>query len=368
MATMRRLLAHPSTTFSGRAARLLRVLGEDVADIPPAPDVRFRVFLNEKPWRSTRLHYWTLSKEEKPIAWSRVLKTDGDGFTTIPRDDFLDPSKRGEKIAFGHSPSGGSVFSEELYREAWVRAEIQSPTAFDETTNVNISAASLPIEIEYATAPTVRRDAPVVICLNKDDAPDSGFRLKYDNKLSPPAGLTLTTIGPGRYRLFIDAPGSARHVTAHFDVKVGMDPVRVKLEKGATVVASVAIPSNARGAYDFALFRDAESVDDHYRGDQSDAMAPLFRGLPKGRYRLRLLSTSEFMSKWKIAAWEAPENDHQQDLRKGVDCEGHDVAFVIDANTSPVLNLGRIENRPTPAMQGQAGPMRIIRGDGSSYR
>ena len=370
-ATMRRLLAHPSTTFSARAALVLRLLGDDVADVPPAPDVRFRIFLNEKPWRSTRLIYRMVSSEKKPIGWMRELKTDAEGFTSIPRDDFLDPSKKGEFLAFAHSSSGGSVYGEELYQEAWVQTEIESPKTFDETKNVNLIAVSLPVEIEYATDPVVSRDYPVKIRLFKADGSEtdaSGFVLKYDNKLVPPVSLTLTTIGTGRYRLFIDAPGSARHVTPAFDVKAEMNPVRVKLEKGTVVVASVAVPWNARGAHEYALFKGEESVADLFYGDRYEAAAPLFQGLPKGRYRLRLLSTAEFISKWKIAAWEAPESDRQQDLRKGVDCEGLDVEFVIDENTPSILNLGRIENKPTPAMQGQAGPMRVIRGEGSSYR
>ncbi len=370
-ATMRRLLGHPSTTFSGRAARLLRVLGEDVADIPPAPDVRFRVFLNEKPWRSTRLVYSVVSDDEKSIAWRRELKTDADGFTAVPLDDFLDPAKKGKKLGFGHSPSGRSVYSDELYREAWVQAEVESPKVFDETINVNITAASLPIEIEYATAPVVPSDYPVMIRLFKADgseADDSGFVLKYDNELVPPASLILTTIGLGRYRLFIDALGSARRVTQPFGVKAGMDPIRVKLEKGVAVFATVAIPGNARGAREYALFEGDAAVADLFYGYRWDATAPLFQGLPKGRYRLRLLSTEEYMRKWKITAWEAPQDEHQFDLRNGVDCEGTDVEFVIDENTPPMLDLGRIENNPFPAMREQARPMKVIRGKGIRYR
>ena len=365
--TMLRLLGHPSAALAGRATRVLRAIGEDVADVVPAPDVRFRVFLNDKPWRSATLHYSMVSKEAKPFAASGVLKTDAEGFTSIPRCDFVILGRKGEKLGFSRNASGGSVMSEQIYGEAWVQADVDLPTAFDETTNVKLIAVSLPIEIAYATQTVASKDFPVSICLKKagESSPFvEGYRLQYDQAISPPERLLLQSIGPGNYVIEIEAEGAPVHVTPPFEVKVGMEPVRVKLAKSTAIVASVSIPWNSRGAFDYALFRGDEALGEQFRVPGNDARAPLFRGLPVGRYRLRLLSTAEFIAKWKIKTWE-PSEDSRIDLRGGVDCEGLDVEFVIDDNTPAILDLGRIENKAAAGMQGRAGSMKIIRGKGA---
>lgn len=148
--TLRRLLKHPSTTFVNRAVYLLNRMDERVEPVAPAPPVRFRIYLNDEPWRSAELSYRMVDTKVPHLGGGSV-KTDAEGFATIPRDEFLDASKRGMRMKFGQIPtrSGGSRWSARPFDDPWVNAEINVPQVLDGLTVVHLSACQLPIEIEW---------------------------------------------------------------------------------------------------------------------------------------------------------------------------------------------------------------------------
>src|SRR5207253_978074 len=101
--------------------------------------------------------------------------------------------------------------------------------------------------------------------------PDTdGFYLNCkDGDAAVPNRFVLGAIAPGTYQLSVIAPGSARHLTEPFKVEPGMRPVKVELEKGAYVYASIVVPRNARGASEIRLFRDGEDVTERYASGDS---------------------------------------------------------------------------------------------------
>jgi len=369
--TLRRLLKHPSTTIVNRAAMVLIRMDERVPLVAPAPPVRFRIYLNGEPWRSVEVNY-SFSDAKLPYLGSGSIKTDAEGFATIPRDDFLDPAKRGNRMRFSQFPTrgGGSRWSERAFGDPWVSGEIEVPRAFDETTAVRLTALPLPIEIEYATPPELGAKAPTRMKLVKagqTGGNDWGYLLDFGrvsggNMGTPPTNFTLSTIAPGDYQLLINTPGAVRHVTQPFTVAPGMAPVSVKLEKGSHVYATLAMPQNARGAGTYALYQGERDITAEMTEYVSDDRPPLFRALPRGRYQLRVLSTAEFMKKHNITEWKAPEALWQDDPSQGVDCEGLTVDFTIDDTSPPLLDLGKLEIPPVAAMKAKARGTRVIGG------
>ncbi len=139
-----------------------------------------------------------------------------------------------------------------------------------------------------------------------------------------------------------------------------MPPVQINLAKGSDVYATVELPRNARGADALCLMCDGADVSKEYQPRSTGEARPLYSGVPKGRYQLRVLSTQEFMLKHGIEEWKAPKADGQTDMREGVDCEGLTVDFTIDDSTPALLELGTHQNRPTPVMRHKVAPTTII--------
>jgi hypothetical protein len=361
--TLGRLLKHPSTTYAERAAQVLRMLGENIDPIAPAPPVRFRIFLNEEPWRSAELSY-AIVDPKVPYLGTGSLKTDAEGFTTIPRDEFLDPAKRGSRLTFRQFPQSGNVWTEKIYDQAWIETEILIPKAYDEVSTARLTACRLPIEITYGSPPPAARKAATGVKLMKASQHDPNawafFLYFEDTRVEVPNRFAFSTIGPGMYQIVVIAPGSALHISEPFEVKQGMAPVRLKLEKGSDVYASILMPENARGAHEIRLIRKEEDITDQYPPRYWGESKPLYSGIPKGSYQLRILSTVEFMRKHNIQEWKAPEAMWQTDMRNGVDCEGLTVDFIVDDTTPPLLDLGRLENKPIDEMRKKAGPLKMV--------
>lgn len=362
---LHRILQNPSTTYAGRAAWVLRGFGEKIDPIEPAPPVRFRLYLNDQPWRSVRLNY-AMRDPRVPHMGSGSVKTDAEGFVEIPRDEFLDPAKRGTGMRFSAYPSIGSVWKESQYDDAWVAAKVGLPQAFDEVTTVRFTACALPVEMEYATPPPPVKQAAAHFEVTRvaSDGSDAGtMNLYFDDRVETPERFTLGTVAPGTYRLSALVPGSARFSSGPIEVKAGMSPVVVKLEKGSHVFASVFIPENARGANEVRPLQNGEDITGQYAPEwKLDREGAIFRGVPKGTYQFRVLSTVEFMRRYNVSEWKAPETARDPDYRDGVDCEGVSVDFTIDDSSPALLDLGKVENQAIPAMRTKAGPMKVITG------
>jgi hypothetical protein len=80
-----------------------------------------------------------------------------------------------------------------------------------------------------------------------------------------------------------------------------------------------------------------------YRSDE-----PLFTGLPKGHYKIHVLSTAEFRRK------------NGADLPEGVDCQGLDFEFTVDSAASKAVHLEMEKNEPIPSMRDRAARFRQI--------
>jgi hypothetical protein len=357
--TLHRLLRHPSTTYAARAAWALRWLGEVVEVPAPAPPARFRFYLNDQPWRSRRIAYRLTGGGYG----SGSVKTDAEGFGTIPRDDFLDPGKRGPRLAFFCVPNDHD-FTDRPYDDAWVSTEVEVPRAFDETGTVKFAASALPLEITYGTPPPPANEAGTRIRVSKAGEKDPNawvYSILYTSSdRKAPTKFTLRTLATGRYQVFVLAPGSARFLSEPIEVKPGLAPPQLKLEKGSHVYASIWAPANGRGAGEVRLFRGDEDLTEQYRGsDSPDGLPPLFAGVPRGNYRLRVLSTAEFMRKFDIKEWKAEPGRFGRDPTEDVDCEGATVEFTIDDQTPALLDLGHVESQAVEAMRARATEPRM---------
>lgn len=359
--TLFRLLQHPSPTYAEKAAEILRNFGEPVARIPQLLPARFRFFRNGKPWPGTK--FTSASKGGEGDRSLIEIKTDGEGFAEIPRDEFLDPEKRGPLLVFSQSPLSiiNQSGAEQEYDEPWVETRTPMPQAFDEVIKVDFEVCPLSVEISYhePRPPSIVAPTHLRVALTGAKEPFSGFGLTFDANKEPPARLTLNALSPRSYQVHVLVPGSARFVTPPFELKAGMPPLKVTLEKGSHIYASLVAPWNGRGLGEIRLLQEGRDITDEYRAFH---LAPhaLFAGVPKGRYQLRVLSTAEFMAKHKISEWKASEYRGVKDPRAGVDCEGATVDFDIDNQSPPLIDLGRIEVRPVPAMKGKASGEQVL--------
>jgi hypothetical protein len=356
--TMKRLLNHPSTTFVNRAADVLNQLGVESTRVPSAPPVRFRIYLNGEPRRSAEVSYDIVDAKGSYLAGGS-LKTDVDGFAAIPRDEFLDPSKRGMRLRFCQFPSSADPsFSNRRLDEPWVSYEIELPKVFDTTISVPFAACPLPIEIKYPAPPEKGNKPGTHIKLSKADQAmvnEGRYLLDFDERTGPPpAAFTLSTIAPGKYQLTIITPGSAKHVTPPFSVAPGMAPVHIELEKGSHVYARLVMPENARGAGSMALYRGDQDITAEFVSDSSEVTKPCFSSLPRGNFQFRVLSTAEYMKKEHISDWTTHAAMWDTDPRERVDCEGASVDFTIDHSSPALVDLGTIEIRPVAAMKDKA--------------
>jgi hypothetical protein len=354
---VRRLLKHPSAGRAELAASVLRLFGEQLPKILPAAPVRFRVCLNGQPWRHADLEYSFAG-----VGGSHSLRTDSEGMVTIPRDQFLDPTLSSKQMIF-HKDGGLGCDDRFQYHKVWVKTVVAIPEVLDQMPDVHFSACNVPFDISYDVASTKNIHAEAKLVEIRESGRDDWtwpFFLNRGRGL--PSQMTLSTIMPGRYRLYIHGPGLVRHLSQPFDVKHEMKSVPIRVEKGADVYAEILVPGNGRGAEECRLFQGWTDVTNRY----SLGPGGPFVGVPKGYYQLRILSTKEYMFKHKITEWAAPNSSYSPDHRRGVDCQGLTISFKIDDKTPPVLNLGRFENKPSRSMKNKASPPRAIMGGGPS--
>lgn len=181
--TLFRLLQHPSPTYAEKAAEILRNFGERIPKIPQLLPARFRFFRNGKPWPGATFTSSLIG-----------IKTDGEGFAEIPRDEFLDPEKRGALLMFSQSPLSITYQSgtKQEYDEPWVEMKIPMPQAFDEVMKVDFEVCPLNVEISYHELRPPSNVAPTQLRIAAAGAkePHSGFRLTFDANNEPPARLT----------------------------------------------------------------------------------------------------------------------------------------------------------------------------------
>jgi hypothetical protein len=371
-AILERLLKHPSTTYAERAASVLRNFGDQIPLIAPAPPVRFRVYLNDKPWVNAELGCRIMQADGSAVTrpdlsdvWMQCSKTDADGFLTIARDQFLDPSLRGPILRFLEVPSGSgsNMMSTEQYNDPWAEADVPTPKDFAQITEVRLSASAWPIEITYASPLPSGSQTTTYFRVTKNgkESPmDQAYYLTYQDRMRAPEKLTLGRLGPGKYRLSIIAPGSARYQSEAVEVKPGTAPLQVKLEKGCYVYASILVPVNGRGQKEVRLYRGEEDVTDTYAKIGADG--PLFLGVPKGKYQLRVLSTEEFMRLHELTKWEPPTASWAPDNTKAIDCEGVAVDFNVDDSSPALLDLGQIENKAVESMRSKVTGLTTIGG------
>ena len=366
-AALHRVLARPSHRFAEKAARVLRAMGEDIPIIPPDPPVRFRLTLNGQPWASHEISCSLQRKDYPPGSTdykaAETLKTDAEGGATIARDFFLDPTNVGTELTFSHIPQGEEGRETGDYTQPWLHATCPMPTRFDGTIHVDIEACPLTVELEYFPAPPNPKLASTTVRLTKADkvgVNDWNYRVDFRGDIVAPKRLVFTTLQPGLYRLLVLAPGSAQWLSEPIDLQPGREPVRVKLEQGADIYASIFAPANARGVGIYRLFKDGADVSERFGSLSFQDRRPLFAGLPRGRYQFRALSSKEYMEANRIKAWEEPETFGAKPPRKWVECEAVAVDFSVDETTPPLLDLGRVEIPVAAEMRELAEPPRQL--------
>ena len=254
-----------------------------------------------------------------------ALITDSEGYTSVPRDVFLDPGLRNLPLIFRKQPPSGSPATKEVYEQAWIQKTVAPPEDFSTISQVHFTTCRLPLEITYPAPPRFLKDAPMEITLVKvgerdENAARFGLRFAEEGGKAP-TELVFGAIQPGMYQVLVKAPGIRGHETAPFEVKEGMEPVKIALEKVTNVYGTVLVPENARGATMMLLLRDGSAFLNEVLWEYG-YQRPLFAGLQNGEYELRVLSSAEYMKWMRIKAWGVPERSPDGDPRESVDCKG----------------------------------------------
>ncbi len=337
---LRRLLAYPSARIARRAAALLRSFGDDIPEVAPQPDARFVLSMNGKPWRGAKASFGILGD-----GVFTGIETNAEGVVVIPRDELVDPAVAGRKLRFFHTQVLQPMIGKDgAFSAAWIDSTLDIPPVSSAPTSVALSVVPLPFKLDFPSVPKV----PIMVeLIGEHGAAGSPLELT----IPPIAAASSRTanikwVSPGKYRLHVAAAGFSQYLTEFFEVTPAMQPIPIRLEKGASVVAKVVFPKNAHHACHIRLFADGRDVSATYRAEVNvDSGSVRIDGLPKGNYQLRVLSTDEVLRSFGFAASEVEKSRKIGRLH----CEGAAFDFRVSEDVSEMLDLGQIENNAVSA-------------------
>jgi hypothetical protein len=260
---------------------------------------------------------------------SSTRETNAQGEVEIDREWILDPACTAKFVVFSMEPqidAGPSSPNSPLFC-----VKLPVPQNLDRLIPVVVPAAPLNLTLTFK-APLASGSQVIVSLQPVRDGNDlSLFGFRPAQFRAPPLpNLTFSALQPGTYNVSVDAPGLCTW-TSKVTVPLSGVVVAATLERGADVTFALQIPG-AKNAYVpcKVLHKGSEVV------VRSFATSPL-RGLPKGRYTLRVPSSAELQQR------RADPESSEFNLDPQPAYLGIDVDFEIGDQSPVVIDLGKIE-------------------------
>lgn len=325
-------LKSPYSRVRDNAFRALAEMGHKVEAPPVLSRANFRVLLNGQPLGGTSLNWEMQSKVPGGISSiSSSAQTNGEGVLQLERDYLEDTKRKAASLQFTtptlKSPS-----------DAWIEASIPIPADLNARTDITIATQSLTLKV----APVAGGAKTMTVRLKSERHKSHGVYFEAISEwieVPADAPVTFPRLQRGRYHLEVLAPGAARWKSP--DVTLGAQPetVQAALQKGADVRFELLAPGGESRdlSPDHALMSTDGPPDRYKFYDYLDYATRTYRGLPLGNYKVQVKPSRE-----------RPQN-RRATVVTTAPYHGEERAFVIDAKSPPLIELGMIVLKPAPA-------------------
>ena len=353
------LTRHGSSDVAEAAARVLCAMGSGTTAKPAAGPVRFQILLNGEPMTAGKSVAWKISFARG--AASSTAEAQVGGIVELPRKYFSDPNRRPAEIEFRNireyfddaTSPGADVESPHQHagRAMTFATKVPPPSALEQETVVNVMLGRLEIvltNVESLNGPPPDkahlfldrcRDAEPVstVLAASGELSELSFGVSGVNvfregdEVAARPAIIVPSVQHGCYEIVVGAPGAQ---VWHGRVTIAGDnsTVEAYLQPGSDVRFKIVTPNGQRGPWG-PLFKDGKQLEPTFDWDTS-----AYRALPRGSYVMQIAGSDAF-----------DDGRGSRKLKRGPDevpYSGAQVAFTIDAQSPPVIDLGEIRLQP----------------------
>lgn len=317
-------LKMPYNRVRQNASEALQLMGQKVEPLPVAPKVGFRVLLNGQPLKGADLQWEMRAGTQQSVSSGGT--TDAEGVLHLERDYLADTQRKITNVVLSSATLKSPA-------QTWIEVAAPAPANLNARTDITLSTGSLALKAEgfQEGAQTME------VRLHTERLRTYGKYFEAISEWMPlPANrpAVFPALQRGRYRLEARAPGAALWQSQ--DLTLDKEPLQVTatLQKGADVRFELIAPGGESRdrAPDHALARDGKAISDTYR--YYDFLSSTYRGLPAGRYTLKVKPSRERRENARGAATTAPPY------------EGEERAFTIGEGSPGLIDLGTISLKP----------------------
>ena len=338
---LRPLLDHWSSTVALAAARALASLGEALPTLPPRPPVVFAFALADQPLASTDVSY----SVDNGCHQGGTRTTDERGLLRLPRDLFLNPASKGIPVVFSSPRSyRPAAFPQPEAPPLW-KLNVPQPADLDQVIPVAVSAGRLILEITLPSSIRRTEDDHLnfdLALLDSANASTVDWNESTAVVLPIKSRIEFPSLEPGPYRLRVRACGAQEWISPTFSISPGVNQLRVPLVPGSDVrlpVFRVETPLGLRWPEpECELWSGGKKLASRVIDQSFLESYRRYRGLPPGRYRLRVISRKE-----TLEAIQAANPGAQVDDEYDPDWAGMEIPFEITAASGPELVLPPVE-------------------------
>ena len=298
---------------------------------PPKP-VSFLICHNCKPLKKEHVNYEIIGTSGCIIG---SLTTDDQGYLSLEGEHFVDPKRSVKQVQF----KSGTM--SRLDQKVFFTS-VDPPFERENAAKVQIRTHALTVTLNDLPDPKALKGRPMILSLSYlkplQSVDEDQFYVRDGQfTLVPSDTCVFPRLGDGCYKLTVEIPGRARWESKEIVMDQDREQV-IHLKPGADLHFKIIAPGGelADNQVEYELIGSKKFLQHKYLDYQTDS----FKGVPEGKYKLKILSSKEKRaSKWGYQST-APKKCSNQ-----FDYSGKEIPFIVSGDL-PLVDLGTIRLLP----------------------
>lgn len=330
---LKRAAKLPNYLVAKTAATALRDMGVSVPLPTPPKPVSFLLSHNGQPLKKEKVDYELIGIEGRNLSSS--MTTDDQGRLSLEGEDFIDLKRPIKRVQFKSGTLrhlGQIVFF----------TSVEPPFDRENDTKIQIRTHVLTVTLNNMPDPKAIKGQSMFLKLeylkplqSVDEVQYYGQRGRFT--LITSSACIFPRLGDGRYKLTVDIPGRAHWESEEIVMDQDREQV-IDLKPGADMYFKILAPGGELA--DNRVVYQLKGSKDYSQRTYSSYQTGSFRGLPEGKYKLKILSSKEKRASMWGRQSTAPKHCSSQ-----FDYSGKEIPFTISEEL-PLVDLGTIRLLP----------------------
>jgi len=330
---LKRAAKLPNYLVAKTAATALRGMGVSVPIPTPPKPVSFLISHNGKPLKKEHVNYEIIGTRGGSLGSS--LTTDDQGRLSFEGEDFVDLKRPAKRVQF---KSGTLRRLDQIV----FFTSVEPPFERENDTKIQIRTHVLTVTLNNMPNPKALKEQSMVLNLEylkplQSVDEDQYYGLGGQFPLVPSDTCVFPRLGDGHYILTIQIPGRARWESEEIVMDQDREQV-IHLKPGADMRFKIIAPGGELA--DNQVVYQLKGSKDFSQRTYISYQTGSFKGLPEGKYKLKILSSKE-----KRASMWGYQNTAPKHCSSQFDYSGKEIPFIISKDL-PLVDLGTIRLLP----------------------